>query len=167
VSTLFPLYLAQEDAAPIPPGSPGTPGTPGLPGTPAGTGTPVGPVTPGPSGAPIGPASSTVPSNPANLQQLPKQDQSAWSQIVFFAVIIGVMWFVLIGGQRKEKKKREAIISAVKKGDRVQTIGGIVGVVTDVRENEVVVKVDNNTNTRITFAKSAVQTVLGTEEKPQ
>jgi preprotein translocase YajC subunit len=49
----------------------------------------------------------------------------------------------------------------------VQTIGGIVGVVTDVRENEVVVKVDNNTNTRITFAKSAVQTVLGSEEKPQ
>ena len=153
--TLFPIYLAQEDAPPVTPGNP------------TATGAPIGPVAPSPSGAPIGPASSTVSSNPANLQQAPKQDQSAWTQIVFVAVIIGVMWFVLIGGQRKEKKKREAIISAVKKGDRVQTIGGIVGVVSDVRDNEVVVKVDNNTNTRITFAKSAVQTVLGDEDKPQ
>jgi preprotein translocase subunit YajC len=142
VSTLFPLYLAQEDAPPV---------TPGVPGAPA---------------APIGPASSTVPSNPSLPPQAPAQP-SPWGQIIFFAAIIGVMWFLLIGGQRKEKKKREAIIAAVKKGDRVQTIGGILGTITDVRDTEVTVKVDNNTNTRITFAKSAVQTVLGSEDKPQ
>ncbi len=159
MSTLFPLYLAQEDARPVTPGSaPGTPGNPGTPGTPG---------IPSNTGAPIGPATSQQPSNPEHIQQLPKQEPSQWGSLVFMSVALVAMWFIFIGGQRKEKKKREAIISAVKKGDKVQTIGGILGTVTDVREAEVVVKVDNNTNTRITFAKSAVQTVLGSEDKPQ
>lgn len=77
-------------------------------------------------------------------------------------LIIGlvVFWIFVTSGQRKEKKKRAAMLSALKKGDRVQTVGGVLGTVVEVRENEVVVKVDENSNTRMRFARSAIQGVM-------
>ena len=58
-------------------------------------------------------------------------------------------------------KAREKMLAALAKGDKIQTSGGIIGSVVEVRESEVIVKVDENANTRIRFARSAVQTVLG------
>ena len=77
------------------------------------------------------------------------------------------MWFLMFNGQRKEKKRRAELLSAIKKGDRVQTVGGAIGTVTDIRDNDITVRVDDNTGTRIRFARSAVQTILGDDEKPQ
>lgn len=80
----------------------------------------------------------------------------------FFLVMIGMlglMIFISMRGQSKERKKRQELIASLKKGNRVQTIGGIIGTVVEVRDNEVVLKVDENGNTRIKFAKSAIQNV--------
>ena len=77
-----------------------------------------------------------------------------------FLLIIGVFWFFLMGGQRREKKKRAALIAAIKKGDKVQTVGGVLGTVVEVRPSDVLVKVDENANTRIKFARSAIQNIL-------
>jgi len=63
-------------------------------------------------------------------------------------------------GQKRDRKKREALISAIKKHDRVQTIGGVVGSVVDVKPDYVVLKVDESSNTRITFTRAAIQQVL-------
>jgi len=52
------------------------------------------------------------------------------------------------------------MLAALKKGDKVQTAGGILGTVVEVRDSEVVVKVDENANTRLRFARSAIQAVL-------
>ena len=51
-------------------------------------------------------------------------------------------------------------MSAIKKHDRVQTIGGVIGAIVEVKPDEVVLKVDESSNTRITFARSAIQQVL-------
>jgi preprotein translocase subunit YajC len=75
-------------------------------------------------------------------------------------VAVGAMILFSILGQRKERKKREALINAVKKHDRVQTIGGIIGSIVEVKPNTVVLKVDESSNTRITFSRSAIQQVL-------
>ncbi len=80
-------------------------------------------------------------------------------------LIMGVFMFILMGGQRKEKKRRKKMLETLHKGDKVQTVGGILGTIVEMRENEVVVKVDENTNTRIKFGKSAVQTVLSEREE--
>ena len=74
-----------------------------------------------------------------------------------------VMIIVMFGGQRKEKKKRAAMLESLTKGDKIQTVGGILGTIVEVREQEIVVKVDENTNSRLRFARSAVQSIL--EEK--
>jgi preprotein translocase subunit YajC len=79
--------------------------------------------------------------------------------VVFVAFIVFSMW-----GQRRDKKKRVSMLSAIKKHDRVQTIGGIVGSVVDVKPDTIVLKVDESSNTRITFARSAVQQVLSSSK---
>lgn len=81
-------------------------------------------------------------------------------------LMLGGLIVFSIFGQRRERKKREAMISAVKKHDRVQTIGGVIGSVVDVKSDEVVLKVDESSNTRITFARSAVQQVVSSGKEP-
>ena len=81
-------------------------------------------------------------------------------QAIYCANVLGGMILFSILGQRRDRKKREAMISAIKKHDRVQTIGGVIGSVVEVKPDYVVLKVDEASNTRITFARAAVQQVL-------
>lgn len=78
--------------------------------------------------------------------------------LIFGAVILFMM--MLGGGSRKAKKKQAEMLTAMSKGDRVVSIGGIRGSVVEVREDEVVVKVDENNNTRMKFSKEAIREVL-------
>ena len=66
---------------------------------------------------------------------------------------------------RKEKKKRESMLNSVRKHDRVQTIGGVIGSVVEVKPDIIVLKVDEMSNTRMTFARSSIQQVL--KEAPE
>ena len=81
-----------------------------------------------------------------------------------FMVVLVMMFLAMIifsfMGQRRDRKKREAMISAVKQHDKVQTVGGLIGSVVEVKTDTVVLKVDESANTRITFARSSIQQVL-------
>src|SRR5215510_10739875 len=83
-----------------------------------------------------------------------------------FIIMIGLLMLLMIvfsmSGTRREKKKREALLNAIKKHDRVQTIGGVIGSVVEIKPEYVVLKVDESSNTRITFARSAIQQILTT-----
>jgi len=89
----------------------------------------------------------------------PQSPPGGGFMLLLLAVMVGMILISMLGG-RKEKKKKAQMMAAMAKGDRVQTIGGILGHVVEVRENDVLLKVDENANTKIRFAKSAVQTVL-------
>ncbi|QDV92215.1 preprotein translocase subunit YajC [Phycisphaerae bacterium RAS2] len=89
------------------------------------------------------------------------------SQMLFPLLLMGaVFYFLLIRPQSAEKKRRESMLSALKKNDRVVTAGGILGTVLNVKDDEVTLKVDESSNTKITFTRSAIQRVLGTEAAP-
>lgn len=77
---------------------------------------------------------------------------------------IGLLYFFMFRSRTGDKKKREALINQLKKGDRVQTIGGILGSVLEARDNEVLLKVDETSNTKIRFARSAIHKVLSDEK---
>lgn len=81
-------------------------------------------------------------------------------------VMVGVFWLLIMLPQRRDKKKRNAMLDSLKKGDKVQTIGGILGTVLEVRDYEVIVKVDESANTRLHMARGAIQAVLP-DGKPQ
>jgi preprotein translocase subunit YajC len=52
------------------------------------------------------------------------------------------------------------MLSALKRHDRVQTIGGVIGAVVEVKDDEVVLKVDETNNIKMRFARSAVQQII-------
>ena len=79
---------------------------------------------------------------------------------------IGLLfYFLLLRPQQKEKAKRQAMLAAVKKNDRVVTIGGIHGVVTnvDMKADRITIKVDESNDTKIRMTFSAIARVLGDE----
>jgi preprotein translocase subunit YajC len=80
------------------------------------------------------------------------------SMFVTFGLVFVVMYFLIIRPQSRRQKQAKAMLSALKKGDRVATIGGIRGIVHSIKDDGVVLKVDDNT--KIEFSKSAVATVL-------
>ena len=74
-------------------------------------------------------------------------------------VMIFVIGFSMLSS-RKEKKRREQLLASIKKGEKVLTIGGIIGTIAEVRDDEVVLRVDENSNTRMRFTRSSIQQVL-------
>jgi preprotein translocase subunit YajC len=88
------------------------------------------------------------------------------STLVTFGLVFVVFYFLIIRPQNKKQKDMKKMIEAVKKGDKIVTIGGIHGTVHAVKEGTIVVKVDDDC--KIEFSKSAVSAVVvaKTEEKP-
>ncbi len=80
------------------------------------------------------------------------------TMLVTFGLIIVVFYFLVIRPQNKKKKDAAKMLEAMKKGDRVVTIGGMHGTIDAVRDNEVVLKVDDNV--KIKFQKSAISSVV-------
>jgi len=75
-----------------------------------------------------------------------------------FVAIIAVFYFLMIRPQNKKQKETKAMLAALKKGDKVVTIGGIHGTIQTVKEQSVILKVD--TGTKIEFSRSAISSVL-------
>lgn len=76
---------------------------------------------------------------------------------VTLVLIIVIFYFFMIRPENKKRKETEKMIAALKKGDKVVTIGGIHGVVSQAKEKTVIVKVDDGT--KIEFNRSAIATV--------
>ena len=76
-------------------------------------------------------------------------------------LIFIVFYIFIIRPQKKKEDVRKKMIEAVQKGNRVITIGGVHGTVTQVDETSILVQVDNNTKLRV--EKSALSSVQGKE----
>jgi preprotein translocase subunit YajC len=103
------------------------------------------------SGAPGAGGGGRPPSNPIFQYLLP-----------LMIVLFLVMLFAGSRTQKKEQRRRDEMVKALKKHDKVQTAAGIIGTVVELKDDQVVLKVDDTTNTRIRFARSAVSQVLST-----
>ncbi|TWT45310.1 preprotein translocase subunit YajC [Phycisphaerae bacterium RAS1] len=88
-------------------------------------------------------------------------------QILPLLLPIAIIWWFMLRGQRREKKKYQDMINTLKRNDRVQTIGGIIGTVVDVRDNEVTLKVDESSNVKIRFVRGAIKEVLREPPPPE
>jgi len=75
-----------------------------------------------------------------------------------FVAIIAIFYFLIIRPQNKKQKETQKMLSALKKGDKVVTIGGIHGTIQSVREQSVVLKVDDDT--KIEFNRSAISNIV-------
>ena len=62
------------------------------------------------------------------------------SPLIMMVLMFAIFYFMLIRPENKRKKEAEQMRSTVKKGDKIVTIGGIVGTVVDVKENRIVIE---------------------------
>lgn len=118
---------------------------------------------------PAGDAASTAaPGTPGG----PTPPPTGGGNNMMFLIVLGMSIFLVMmiftGGrrQKREQKERQAMLDSLKRQDKVQTIGGIIGVVAEVRTDEVVLKVDDAGHNKIRFARSAIQQVLSTRGGP-
>jgi len=80
--------------------------------------------------------------------------QSWMSMLVWLGVFILIFYVFLIMPRKKEEKRHKTLLEELKKGDKVVSIGGINGVVAKIKDDTVVVKV--NDDTEIEFLKKAI-----------
>src|SRR6266566_5061756 len=89
--------------------------------------------------------------------------QNPASGIGFFVPFIFIiMYFVMFRPQKKRQEQQQRLISSIKTGDRVVTNGGIHGLISNVKETTVIVKVADNV--KIELEKSAVTNVVKSAE---
>ena len=79
--------------------------------------------------------------------------------ILMFGLIIVIFYFMILRPQQKKQKERQKLLDAVKKGDKVVTIGGIHGTVIGMEEKTVLVQISDNV--KVKFEKTAVSTIVG------
>ena len=81
---------------------------------------------------------------------------------IFFGLMLAmvVFYIFLFRGQGRKKKELAKMIQGLKKNDRVVTIGGIIGTVVTTKDDEIVVRVDETNNTKMTFVRQSIQRVI-------
>lgn len=94
-----------------------------------------------------------------------------WVDVLFksgplFPLLLIILLFTIFSSRsrRREEQKKKDLLNSIKRGDRVQTIGGILGTVVEVEEARVRLKVDESSNTKIWFSRNALARVLGEEK---
>ena len=91
------------------------------------------------------------------LTTTPGAMEGMGSTVLMLIMMLAVFYFMLIRPENKRKKEAEQMRASVKKGDKITTIGGIIGTVVDVKENSIVVETSAD-QVRIELAKWALST---------
>jgi preprotein translocase subunit YajC len=90
--------------------------------------------------------------------QKEQQPQGFGSMWQFMLIILGFFFLMMVlsgRGKRKQQKKHKEMLDSLKKGDKVVSIGGIVGNVVEAREKEIIIKISDNS--RMTLARWAIR----------
>ncbi len=96
-----------------------------------------------------------------------KPSSGGLSPMMMLLPLVGVFLFMMwssSSSQKKDRKRREEMLAGISKHSKVQTSGGVIGTVVEVKDTEVVLKVDEANNVKMRFAKSAVQEVFASED---
>jgi preprotein translocase subunit YajC len=99
----------------------------------------------------------------AQDKPVPKPGQSSpMTFLIMMAVIFAIIYFMMIMPQKKKQKETQNMLNNVKKGDRIVTIGGLLGTVGNVKETTVMVKIADNTV--VEFRKSSIASILNEDK---
>ena len=87
---------------------------------------------------------------------------SGTGSILYIIMLVALFWFLLIRPQQTQAKKRAEMLTALKTGDKVVTIGGICGKVAQITDNKIFVEVSDGVV--VEFLRNAISTVETEEE---
>ena len=84
----------------------------------------------------------------------PQGAAPAWVQIIPFALVLGIFYFVILLPMKRKQQKVDTFLAALKKGDKVVTSGGIYGSITELSEQAVQLQIADKV--RIRLSRSAI-----------
>lgn len=99
----------------------------------------------------------------ANADQTQQGSGGLLVSLLPMVLIFGLMYMLMIRPQKREEKKMRDQIEAVRVGDQITTIGGVVGKIMNISDDEVTIAT-SVANTMMTFKKQAISSVLQSEE---
>jgi len=101
----------------------------------------------------------------ANAPARPASTQKPFiSPILFLGLMLVLFYFLIFRGPRRKQQQHKQMVQSLQKNDKIRTIGGIIGTVVDIRDDEVTLKVDESNNTKIKIASSAIGKNLSKEK---
>ncbi len=101
-------------------------------------------------------AITTVALDPNLGRSRTRPQTQPWGQMLWLVAIFVIMYVILFRGPRRKQQQHKKMVKTLKKNDRVRTIGGIIGTVVDIKDDEIILKVDESNNTKIRVATSAI-----------
>ena len=102
-------------------------------------------------------SAAQTPSTTAGAEGGPAGWGSSLMQFFPLIAIFAIFYFVLIGPERKARKKREEMLKKLSKGDKVMTSSGIYGSVVNIQDNVVTLQIDEGV--RVRFSRASIQEV--------
>jgi preprotein translocase subunit YajC len=84
----------------------------------------------------------------------PSDQVSPWVQLVPFALVLAIFYFVILLPMKRRQKKVEEFLSALKVGDRVVTSGGIFGAITKISDQSIQLQIAPNV--RVDVSRAAI-----------
>ena len=111
-------------------------------------------------------AQTTAPGTAATKPAPGTVEPPGWITYTPFVILGVVMILFMSRGKKGQDRSRTDMLAKMKKGDEVQTIGGEYGRVVEVRDDRVLLKVDETSNTKIWYSRNAIHRVV-TEEKAE
>ena len=89
-----------------------------------------------------------------------------YSFIIILVVMVAVFYFMIIRPERKKKKEEENLRSSLKEGDKITTIGGIVGKIVDIKDDNIIIETSMD-RVRMELARWSVMTNNSAQEAAQ
>ncbi len=113
------------------------------------------------AGRPLGESGTVDPAGGGAQPGTTSPPPGGFGQMLPMLVMLMLLLFVFTAfGGRKEKKKRAEMLSSLRRMDEVQTVGGIIGTISSISDDEITLKVDQANNTKLRFSRGSVQKVL-------
>jgi preprotein translocase subunit YajC len=100
-------------------------------------------------------STTTATGEPNNVMPRQRQQRNPLSLWIFLPLIL-LMIFMFFRAPQKQKQQRKKLEQSLEKNDKILTIGGIIGTIVDIKDDEITLKVDESNNTKIKVRRSAI-----------
>ena len=102
----------------------------------------------------------TIQADPNQTLPPPPKKKDPMFTFILMGLMFVIFYFMIFRGPKKKQQQQKRMIQSLEKNARVQTIGGILGTILEVGDEEITLKIDETNNTKIKVLPSAIAKVI-------